>query len=74
MFSVSQTPSLKHDGGSIMLWGCYNYSAGGPGWVVKVDRKRNMTNDRKVLHLQNNDVSVTEWPSQSPDLNSLEGL
>ena len=40
-------PSVKHGGGSIMLWGCF--SAVGTGRLVRIKRKMNGAKYREIL-------------------------
>ena len=77
-------PSMKHGGGSIMLWGCF--AAGGKlcgyieadisqevkAWVFQMDNDRKHTSKVVAKWLKDNKVKVLEWPSQIPDLNSIE--
>ncbi|KAG2460223.1 TCB1 transposase, partial [Polypterus senegalus] len=97
-------PTVKHGGGSIMLWGCF--SVAGTGRLVRIKGKMTAAMYRDILDenllqtaldlrlgrwfifqqdndpkhtakiskewLQNNSVNVLEWPSQSPDLKSIE--
>nr|ACV85768.1 transposase [Acipenser fulvescens]ACV85769.1 transposase [Acipenser fulvescens] len=40
-------PTVKHGGGSIMLWGCF--SASGPGKLVKIEGKMDAVKYREIL-------------------------
>jgi hypothetical protein len=40
-------PTVKHGGGSIMLWGCF--SAAGTGRLVRIDGKINRAKYREIL-------------------------
>lgn len=40
-------PTVKHGGGSIMLWGCF--SASGPGKLVKIEGKMDAAKYREIL-------------------------
>jgi hypothetical protein len=41
-------PTVKHGGGSIVLWGCF--SAAGCGRLVRIVGKMNGTKYREILH------------------------
>ncbi|MGH0167791.1 UNVERIFIED_CONTAM: hypothetical protein FKN15_052775 [Acipenser sinensis] len=47
MFGASLTPHMKHGGGSIMLWGCFN--ASGPGKLVKIEGKMDTAKYREIV-------------------------
>ena len=41
-------PTVKHGGGSIMLWGCF--SAAGTGWLVRIKGQMNVAKYREILY------------------------
>ena len=41
------TPTVKHGGGSIMLWGCL--SAAGTGRLIRIEEKMNVAKYREIL-------------------------
>ncbi|KAI3364059.1 hypothetical protein L3Q82_010891, partial [Scortum barcoo] len=77
-------PTVKHGGGSIMLWGCFVFSWNWGLSLKNLKMKRNFIfqhdNDPKHASksskewLHQNKNEVLEWPSQSPDLNSICGV
>ena len=97
-------PTMKHGGGSIMLWGFFSVAR--TGRYVRIEGAMNGAKYRQILEenplqstkdiapqrrfvfqqdndakqtakatlewLQNKNVKVLEWPSQSPDFNPIE--
>uniref|UniRef100_A0A8C5WC64 Uncharacterized protein n=1 Tax=Leptobrachium leishanense TaxID=445787 RepID=A0A8C5WC64_9ANUR len=45
-------PSVKHGGGSIMVWGCF--AASGPGQIVVIDGKMNFRVYQDILQENEN--------------------
>uniref|UniRef100_A0A8R1IB26 HTH_Tnp_Tc3_2 domain-containing protein n=1 Tax=Caenorhabditis japonica TaxID=281687 RepID=A0A8R1IB26_CAEJA len=68
-----QCPTVKHGGGSVMVWGCFSDTSMGP-------LKRIQDNGPKhtFLHVLNlfkhRRADVQAWPIQSPDLNPIEHM
>jgi transposase len=101
------SPTVKHGGGSVMVWGCF--TAQGVGYLTKIDGNMNgqlylhilqdellqtinwyhldkngivFQHDNDPKHkakivtkwLKHQQISVLDWPPQSPDLNPIENL
>ena len=81
-------PTMKHGGGSIMLWEGENdvdimkqhLKASvrklklGRKWVFQMDNDPKHNSKVVAKWLKDNKVKVLEWKSQSPDLNPIEKL
>ncbi len=84
------SPTVKHGGGSVMVWGCM--SAGCTGELQFIERTMNANMYCDILKqsmipslsdsnmittaalLKNLRVKVMDWPRMSPDLNPIEHL
>uniref|UniRef100_A0A8R1DZW8 HTH_Tnp_Tc3_2 domain-containing protein n=1 Tax=Caenorhabditis japonica TaxID=281687 RepID=A0A8R1DZW8_CAEJA len=59
-----QCPTVKHGGGSVMVWGCFSDTSMGP--LKRIGHVANWFRRRRV--------DLLEWSSQSPDLNPIENM
>ncbi len=62
--SIIQT--VKHGGGSVMVWGCF--AASGPGWLAIIDGTMNSSLYQKILK-----ENVSLWPQAQAHLGSAAG-
>lgn len=80
-YLANTNPMVKHDGGSIILWGCF--SVAGTGILVTIEGQKeqftfqqydvlNYTAKTIVLWFRGTSLNVLEWPSQSRDLNPIK--
>lgn len=99
------TKTVKHGGGSAMVWGCFSANGVGPihridgimdqhkykdilndvmlpysewemplAWVFQHDNDPKHTSRVVKSWLAEKNITVMEWPPQSPDLNPIENL
>uniref|UniRef100_A0A8R1E448 HTH_Tnp_Tc3_2 domain-containing protein n=1 Tax=Caenorhabditis japonica TaxID=281687 RepID=A0A8R1E448_CAEJA len=71
-----QCPTVKHGGGSVMVWGCFSDTSMGP--LKRIVGTQDNGPKHTFLHVLNlfkhRRADVQAWPIQSPDLNPIEHM